>query len=146
VTQPTATSQCTTPPSTYTMPTILFAQKAVIQSGAMFSGVSFTIARQTTFFQMVGAAFDATKAQVYVHIDGPVRTLSLAAAHGTAQAVVSGTVGFDWVAGSAGVSVFFPNVDVGSGTTMLTADGSAIGTGAIPLVAGTITNVTIKTN
>jgi len=146
VTQPTAMSQCTVPPAAYTIPTILFAQKAVIQSGGFFSARAFTAMRQTSFFAMVGAAFDPTKAQVFVHIDGPERTVSLAATHATAQAVRSGTASNDWVPGAQGVDVFFPNVDVGGGTTMLSTDTAAIGTGSIPLVAGTITNVSLKAN
>jgi len=145
VTQPTAASQCTVQPATYTIPTILFAQKAVIQSGGFFSARSFTTMRQTSFFTMVGAAFDPTKAQVFVHIDGPERTVSIAATHGTTQAVRS-VAASDWVAGAQGIDVFFPNVDVGSGTTTLTTDTGAIGTGSIPLVAGTITNVSLKSN
>ena len=140
ITQPTATSQCTVPPSTYTIPTILVANKAVIQSGAFYSGRSFTTMRQTSFFTMVGAAFDPTKAQVVVHVDGIPRTVALAAAHGTAQAIMATA----WAPGAAGHEVFFPNVDVGSGTTTLTMDGFVLGTGAIPLVAGTITNVTLN--
>jgi hypothetical protein len=128
------------------VPTLLFASKQVIQSGGFFSGRAFTTARQATFFQMVGAPFDSNKAHVFVHIDGIERTVSLAAPHGTAQAVRVGTAGTDWVAGAAGTDVFFPNVDVGTGTTMLMADGGAIGTGPIPLVAGTITNVSIRTS
>jgi hypothetical protein len=146
VTQPTAMSQCTTPPSSYSIPTILFAQKAVIQSGGFFSGRAFTTERQASFFTRVGAAFDSTKAQVFVHVDGPERTVSIAAAHGTTQAVRSGVAANDWVAGAQGIDIFFSNVDVGTGTTMLTTDTAALGTGSIPLVAGTITNVSLKSN
>jgi len=144
VTQPAGNSQCTTPPSGYSVPTILFANKAVIQSGGFFSGRSFTTARQATFFQMIGAAFDSNKAHVFVHIDGPERTVSISAPHGLTQSVRVGIVSNDWVTGAQGTDVFFPNVDVGTGTTMLTTDTAAIGTGSIPLVAGTITNVSIK--
>ena len=146
VTQPTAMSQCTTPPGVYTIPTILFAQKAVIQSGAFFSARAFTTGRQGTFFQMVGMPFDPSKAHVFVHIDGPERTVSITATHGTTQSVRVGFASNDWTPGAQGTEVFFPNVDVGAGTTMLTTDMAAIGTGSIPLVAGTITNVSLKTN
>lgn len=143
VSLPAGNSQCTTPPAGYTVPTILVADKAVIQSGAFFSARAFTTARQATFFNMVvGQPFDATKAQVLVHVDGPARTVSLSAGHGTTQAIAMTA----WAPGAAGHDVFFPNVEVGGGTTMLSADGTAVGTGSIPLVAGTITNVTIKTN
>lgn len=142
VTQPTGVSQCTTPPGAYTFPTILFAQKAVIQSGGFFSGRAFTTGRQAT----LGVTLDPTKAHVFVHVDGPERTVSLGAPHGTAQAIRSGVAGSDWVAGAQGTEVFFPNVDVGTGTTMLTTDTGAVGTGTIPLVAGTLTNVSLKTD
>lgn len=143
VTQPTAMSQCTTPTSSYSVPTILVANKMVIQSGGFFSGRAFTTARQATFFQLVGAAFDSNKAQVFVHVDAPTaRQVAITAAHGTTQAITTTT----WAAGDTGLEVFFPNVDVGTGTTMLTVTGGAVGTGSIPLVAGTITNVTVKAN
>jgi hypothetical protein len=142
--QPTGNSQCTVLPSMYTTPTILVANKDVITSGAMFSGRSFTADRRSAFFkEVVGADFDATKAHVFVHIAGAERNVSLTAAHGPAQTVTVGTVATDWAAGSTGTDVFFPNVDVGNGTTMLSAAGGAVGTGSIPLVAGTITNVTL---
>lgn len=140
VTQPTAMSQCTTPPAAYTIPTILHAQKVVIQSGGFFSARAFTAARQASFFTLVGAAFDPTKAQVLVHIDGPARTVTLAAAHGTAQ--TANATG--WVPGTAGTDVFFPNVDVG--TTTLSVTGGALGTGSIPVEANKVTNVTVLAN
>lgn len=140
VTQPTAMSQCTALPSSYTVPTILVANKVVIQSGAFFSARAFTTARQATFFQMLGAAFDSNKAQVHVHVEGAPRAVQITAAHGTTQAITATT----WAAGDTGKEVVFPNVDVGGGTTMLTVTGGALGTGSIPLVAGTITNVTVK--
>jgi hypothetical protein len=141
ITQPAANSQCTTPPSMYTLPTILYAQKAVIQAGAFYSARSWTAARQDSLFTIVGAPFDGTKAQVHVHVDGNPRAVSLAAAHGTTLAIAMGAT--TWTAGATGKDVFFPNVDVGAGTTMLTVTGGAVGTGSIPLVAGTLTNVTV---
>ena len=141
VTQPTGVSQCTVPPAGYTIPTILFAQKAVIHSGGFFSGRAFTTGRQVA----LGVTLDPAKAHVFVHVDGTERTVSLAAPHGAAQAIRS-TTGSDWAAGAQGTDVFFPNVDVGTGTTMLTTETAAIGTGSIPLVAGTLTNVSLKTN
>jgi hypothetical protein len=141
ITQPSANSQCTTPPAAYTIPTIVFARKDVIQAGGFYSARSWTTQRQTTLFTQVGAPFDATKAQVHVHVDGNPRAVTIAAAHGTAQAIA--TTGATWTAGSTGVDVFFPNVDVGTGQTMLTIAGSSVGAGNIPLVAGTLTNVTV---
>jgi hypothetical protein len=95
--------------------------------------------RQQSFFQAAGLQFDATKAQVFVHVNGTPHAVSLAATHDTAQAIVATT----WAAGDTGKNVFFPNVDVGGGTTTLSVAGGAIGTGSIPLIAGTITNVSV---
>ena len=139
VTQPTANSQCANPSSNYTVPTMLIANRDVILAGGFFSGRAFTTARQASFFQAAGLQFDATKAQVFVHVNGTPRAVSLAAAHAATQAIVATT----WAPGDTGHDVFFPNVDVGSGSTTLTVSGGAIGTGSIPLVAGTITNVSV---
>jgi hypothetical protein len=74
-----------------------------------------------------------------VHVDGQQRAVAILATHGTAQAY-SGTA---WAAGEMGSDVFFPNVDVANGSTMLTVVGGAIGTGPIPLQAGKLTMVTV---
>lgn len=142
VTQPAGNSQCTTPPAAYTIPALAIANKQVIQAGAFWSGRAFTTARQATVFQMVGEALDPAKAQVFVHVDGPAREVSLTAAHAAAQAVSGAT----WIAGATGTDVFFPNVVVGGGTTTLAVAGGALGTGELPVVAGTLTLVTVKTN
>lgn len=137
-------SQCTTPPAAYTVPTIIVASKAVIQSGGFFSARAFTTARQTSFFQKVGVAFDPTKAQVFVHVDGGARVVTLGAAHAPTFAVIVGTVATDWIQGESSQDVFFPNVDVGSGSTTLGITGNAVAPATVPLVAGTITNVSVK--
>ncbi len=139
VTQPSGNSMCTTPPSGYSTPTILVANRDVIQAGGFFSGSSFTTARQQTFFQSIGVPFDPNKAQVHVYVNGTPHKVSLAATHAAPQAIMTST----WGAGDLGKDVFFPNVDVGTGTTTLTVEGGAIGTGSIPLIAGTITNVSV---
>lgn len=139
VTQPPGNSQCTNPASGYTVPTILIGNRDVILAGGFFSGRSFTTARQASFFQAAGLQFDSNKAQVFVHVNGTPHAVSLAAAHAATQAIVATT----WAPGDTGHDVFFPNVDVGGGTTTLTVAGGAIGTGTIPLIAGTITNVSV---
>ena len=139
---PSTASPCTVPAGTYVLAGIAVADKAVIQAGVVISARAFTTARQTTVFQAVGAAFDPAKAQVFVHVDGTPRAVSIAAAHATTQAVAATT----WTAGDTGHDVFFPNVDIGGGTTTVSVAGGAVGTGAIPLVAGTITNVTVIAN
>ncbi len=141
ITPPTAMSQCTTPPAGYTVPGIAVANKAVILAGGLFRGSNFTTVRQQSFFQDAGLTFDPAKAQVFVHVEGTPRAVAITAGHAATQAVTT-----TWAAGDTGKSVFFPNVDVGGGTTMLSVTGGAIGTGSIPLVAGTITNVTVIAN
>lgn len=138
VTQPTGMSQCTTPPAVYTIPTLLVAHRDVILAGGVFNGRAFTAARQATFFQDAGLTFDPATAQVVVNVSGNPRAVSLAATHDAVQAFTT-----TWAPGDTGAAVFFPNVEVGNGSTTVTVAGGAIGTGPIPLVAGTLTNVTV---
>lgn len=143
VTPPIAASGCASQPGTYTLPAIAVATKAVVLAGGFWSGRVFTSERQTTFFQQVGVAFDASKAQVVVHVEGTPRGVAIAATHGTAFAF-SGTA---WAAGETGKDVFFPNVDVPpNGTTSVSVVGGAIGAGVIPVKAGTLTMVTVLAN
>jgi hypothetical protein len=131
---PTTASPCAMPqppPATYTLPGIAVANRAVILAGGFWSGRGFVMGRQ---------AVDPTKAQVFVHVNGTPRAVSIAAAHGTAQARMNDT----WAPGETGQDVFFPDVDPTGGTTTLSA-GTAIGTGPIPLVAGKMTEVSIIT-
>lgn len=134
ITHPTGTSQCTTPPGTYNLPAIAVANRSVILAGGFWSGRAFTMGRQT---------FDPTKAQVLVHVEGTARALSITASHGPTQAISTTT----WGLGDTGHDVYFPDVDPSGGTTTLSvAGGGAIGAGALPLVAGTMTNVSIIVN
>ncbi len=136
VTPSTNASQCTQPQSTYRLGAIAFANASVIRAGAFWSGRNFTVDREAT----LGVTLDPTKAHVFVHVDHGPRTIALAAAHDPAQAVVDTA----WAAGDTGHEVFFPNVDVGGGTTALSiTGGAAVGAGDIPLQANTITNVTV---
>ncbi len=143
ITQPTAASQCSQPASTYALPTFLYANKAVIKGGGFFSARSLTMARQTSFFTLIGQTFDATRAQVVVHVNGVTpRAVTLSGDHGAPWAA-NGTT---WAAGDTGIDVFFPNVAVGSGKAKLSIAGGGLGEGDIPLVAGTITNVALIAN
>ena len=139
VTPSTASSPCTTPPSPYPMAGIAVANKAVILAGGFFSIRTFTTARRTSFFQAAGLTFDPARAQVFVHVDGTPRAVSLAAAHDAPQAVSDKT----WSAGDTGHEVFFPNVDPSAGQATISVAGGAIGTGTIPLAAGKFTYLTV---
>lgn len=133
ITPPSQPSQCASSQLTYELPGIAVANKAVITAGGFWSGRSFVSDHMP--------APAPTKAQVFVHINGTPREVSIEAMHGTAQARVNGT----WGAGTSGSDVFFPDVDPGPGTTILTAS-NAIGTGPIPLEAGKMTSVSIILN
>jgi hypothetical protein len=139
VTPPPGNSTCTSPPATYTIPGIAVANRDVILSGAFYSVRSFTTVRRDNFFATAGFSFAPALAQVYVHVHGTPRPVSITAQHAPTQAVSDKA----WAPGDTGHEVFFPNVDVGSGTTTLTVMGGAIGTGTIPLVGGKITYVTV---
>ena len=135
-------SACTTPASSYTLPGIAVAHRQVIYAqGGEFSGRSFTTARQGELETMIGQPIDPNRGHVFVHVVGTPRDLAIDAAHGPTQAVT----GTAWGSSPTGTGseVFFPNVEVGAGTTMLTTTGASVGTGQVPVVAGTITNVTV---
>ncbi|HET7503997.1 MAG TPA: hypothetical protein VFK02_23410 [Kofleriaceae bacterium] len=132
ITPPSAPSPCTPDPQTYVLPGIAVARKAVIAAGGMWRGRAFGMARQ---------AVDPAKAQVFVHVNGTPRAVSITAAHGTTQARNNDA----WADGDTGADVYFPDVDPAGGSTTLSA-GSAIGTGSIPLVAGKLTEISIVGN
>jgi hypothetical protein len=133
---PSATaSGCTSMPGTYMLPAIAVGSTATIQAGGFFSGRMITMQRLAT----LAPGADMAKAFVMVHVDGNPRAVAIIAGHGEAQAF-NGTA---WAAGESGSAVFFPNVDIGTGTTTLTVVGGAIGTGPIPLQAGKLTLVTV---
>jgi hypothetical protein len=136
ITPPTAASECAIPKSTYAVPGILVANQAVIASGAVVSARSFTMARAPAF------AFDSAKAQVFVHVDGTPRAVSITGTHDAAQAFDDST----WAAGSTGANVFFPNVDPTPGATSVDVAGGATGTGSVPISAGTFTYLTVVAN
>jgi len=133
ITPPTAQSECSQPKSTYNVPGIMIADASVIASGQMISARSFTVDAAT------GVGYDSSKAQVLVHVDGTPRAVSITGAHQPAQAF-DGTT---WAAGDTGVNVYFPNLDPAGGTTTISTTGTALGTGTVPVAAGTFTYVTL---
>ncbi len=142
VVQATTASQCSSMPGTYTIGGMLFAEQAVIDLHAMFSARSITSARLTTFFTQVGQAYDPTKGQVFVHVEDTQHPVAISSTHATTMA----WDGSKWAAGNTGINVFFPNVDVGTGTTTISVTGNATGAGSYPVVANQFTWVTIVGN
>jgi hypothetical protein len=119
----------------YSLPGLAVANKAVVLAGGFWSGRTFVQGRET---------HDTAKAQVYVHVVGPARAVSLDAGHthGPIQAVVTST----WAPGDTGHEVFIPDVDPAGGSATLSIAGDAIGAGSIPLVANTMTTLTVITH
>ncbi len=139
LTPPAGNSPCATPASPYPMSGIVVANRAVILAGGFFSARAFTAARRDSFFAQAGFSFAPALAQVFVHVHGTPRAVSIGAAHAPAQAVA----GVNWAPGDTGHEVFFPNVDPAAGSTTLSVAGGAIGTGMIPLAAGKFTYVSV---
>jgi hypothetical protein len=133
ITPPTAQSECTTPKSTYNVPGIMIIDEQVVAAQATLSARSFTVDRAPMF------NYDSTKAQVLIHVDGAQRAVSIDAAHDATQAFNGAT----WAAGDVGTNIYFPNVDPSAGTTNVSVAGGAVGTGSIPLAAGTFTYLTV---
>ena len=143
ITPPTTLSMCNSTVGLYQIPGIMIANLQVIATTKLFSARMIGMNRLTPFFEANGVVYDPAKAGVFVHVEGTSHPVTSSAAHDTTLAW-SGTA---WAAGDSGVDVVFPNTDVGSGTTMVgVSGGSAIGTGAIPVVANTFTYVTIVGN
>jgi hypothetical protein len=129
IAQPAQPSPCSTTPGSYKLPGLAVASKSVFLAGASWSGRAFVMDRQVV---------NTAKAQVFVHVHGKAREVSIGAAYGQAQARSDS----GWQPGATGQSVFFQNVEVGSGETTISAL-DAVVPEKIPLAAGTMTNVTI---
>lgn len=134
VTPPTMPSGCVNTPGTYTTPSIILADPAVIATQAIQEARDFT----TEELPSLGFTPNATKAHVFVHVEGTKTAVTIAASHDPSQAFD----GMSWAAGSTGNDVFFPNVDPTAGSTMVVM-GGATGETSVPLVAGTITSLTL---
>ncbi|HWO25749.1 MAG TPA: hypothetical protein VNO30_43725 [Kofleriaceae bacterium] len=127
--QPTQPSQCSTTPGSYKLPGLAVASTDVFLAGAAWSGRAFVMGRETV---------DLAKAQVFVHVHGKAREVSIGAAYVRAQARSDS----GWQPGATGQDVFFQDVEVGSGETTISAVGAVVPE-KIPLAPGTMTNVTI---
>lgn len=121
-----------TPASGY-VPGVVVVNKAVIETGAMLTYRSFTMTRAADF------GFDASKAGVFVNIQGTPRAVSVAGA-GTSFAFN----GDSWAQGTTGKHVYFPGVVPGvTGMATVAMSGTAVGTGSVLVTAGSITYVTV---
>jgi hypothetical protein len=143
VTPPTSGSQCPglfgMPMNTYPLAAVAILPEAVVAAGATFSVRAMVQSRMTSMASQIGVPFDSGASQLYVHVDGPARQVTISAA----QAATQRFDGTKWAAGDTGSDVFFPNVAVGAVTVSVT--GGAIGTGSYTLEAGKMTYLTVVT-
>jgi hypothetical protein len=99
-----------------------------ILAGTAYRARAWTEARRDSFFQTISGhpGYDPTKAHVHVHVDGMRRAeLQLSASHSAPMTILTSA----WAPGGDGKEVFFPNVEGGNGSTMLSVlGGGAIGT------------------
>jgi hypothetical protein len=140
---PSVATTCTTPQSQYDLRAHAIVPPAVHYAGGHFVARSLTADRVSTFYAAIGSAFDVTRGNLLVHIDGPQRAVSITSPHAAEQAFD----GSQWSAGATGTDVYFPNIDLSGGAaTTVTVAGSAIGAGSVTLVAGKIFLMTVITN
>jgi len=108
--------------------------KDVLGAGGVVSLRSFTAAQG----QMPPFAYDAAKAQVYVHVVGGQRAVDVATAHAPGFHYT----GTAWASGQTGTDVYVPNVDpTGGETKVAVTGGTEVGT--IPIAAGAFTYVAV---
>jgi hypothetical protein len=144
VTPPTGGSQCPglfgMPMNTYPLAAVAILPDAVLAAGAMFSVRAMVESRMGSMSVQIGTPFNLSDGQLYVHVDGPARAVSISARHSPAQRFD----GTSWAAGDTGSDVFFPNVGIDAAVTVSVA-GGAIGTGSYALEAGKLTLLTVVT-
>jgi hypothetical protein len=141
VTHSASASRCAAVGGVYPVRGIFIAQQAVIAANELsFSARAMTQARQDGMFTQIGEGYNPALAQLVVRVAGTQRAVSITANHVETQA----HNGAAWAPGNIGGYVFFPNV--APGTTQLSVDNGAIGTGMITLEAGAYTYVTVIAN
>ena len=145
VTPPSGGSQCPglfgMPMNTYPLAAVAIIPDAVLAAGGSFSVRAMVQSRMTSMATQIGAPFDAGAGQLYVHVDGAARQVSISAGHGPTQRFD----GTRWAAGDTGSDVLFPNVALGGGPVAVSVAGGAIGTGSFTLEPGKMTYLTVVT-
>lgn len=106
--------------------------KDVLGANGAFSLRSFTAARG----QQPPFAYDAAKAQVFVHVIGGARAVDVSSPHDAGFHFT----GSAWAAGQTGTDVYVPNIDPAGGVAKVAVD-SATEIGTVPIAAGAFTYV-----
>lgn len=125
-----APSECTIPKDSYPVAGVIVVDKGSGNAIPQISARAMTAMRQAEMFTAVGAAYDASKAQLVVHVDGTATMVTTSASHAAAQRFD----GTSWGPGAAGSDVFLPNV--APGVTTVTVGST---TYSLTLAAGVFT-------
>jgi hypothetical protein len=130
------------PMNTYPLAAVAIIPDAVLSAGATFSVRAMMESRMASMATQIGIpSFDLGAGQLYVHVDGAARQVSISATHAATQRFD----GTSWAAGDTGSDVFFPDVAIGAGPVAISVAGGAVGTGSYTLEAGKMTYLTVVT-
>lgn len=119
---------------------LLIADQAVLDIAGSLSTRSFTNARAMSFYteQNIAGGYDASRAQLLVQTIGAPRAVTIDRA-----ASPRALNGETWSATAAGSEVLFANLDPIQDQVVVGSSGTVVGAGAVPLVAGKLTFVTL---
>jgi hypothetical protein len=129
------------PMNTYPLAAVAIVPDAVLAAGAKFSVRAMVQSRMASMSTQIGTPFNLADGQLYVHVDGPARAVSISTRHSPTQRFDGG----HWAAGDTASDVFFPNVGIDTGPVTVSVAGGAIGTGSFTLEAGKVTYLTVVT-
>jgi hypothetical protein len=142
---PSGGSQCDglrdMPMNTYPLAAVAILPDAVLAASARFSVRAMMEIRMASMSTQIGTPFNLADGQLYVHVDGPSRAVSISTRHSPTQRFD----GTHWAAGDTASDVFFPNVGVDTGPVTVSVAGGAIGTGSFTLEGGKMTYLTVVT-
>jgi hypothetical protein len=127
--------------NTYPLAAVALLPDAVLAAGATFSVRAMVESRMGSMSTQIGTPFNLADGQLYVHVDGPSRAVSISTRHSPTQRFD----GTHWAAGDTASDVFFPNVGVDTGPVTVSVAGGAIGTGSFTLEGGKMTYLTVVT-
>lgn len=129
------------PMNAYPLAAVAIVPDAVLAAGAKFSVRAMMESRMASMSTQIGTPFNLSDGQLYVHVDGPARAVSISTRHSPTQRFD----GAHWAAGDTGSDVFFPNVGIDTGPVTVSVAGGAVGTASFTLEGGKLTYLTVVT-
>lgn len=145
VTPPSAPTGCTGYSGTYRLSAVVIASGAVVSARGFYDARMMLEARVISMFMQIGQPLATDHGQLFVHVLGTPRSVSISAGHDATQLFNGET----WVAAGpadASADVFFPNVDLTAGAVSVTMTGTTTGTGNYTLEPGKLTYLTVIAN